>query len=138
MHESVTRDAITNKSSNRSFGLVMAVFFMVVGLWPLIYGGAIRGWSVMVSVTFVLLSLVRPAVLSLLNRAWFKLGLALHHVISPIVLGIMFYGVITPVGLLRRVFVRDPMKLRFEPEKDSYWVKREPPGPKPDSLTNQF
>ncbi|HUP94272.1 MAG TPA: SxtJ family membrane protein [Burkholderiales bacterium] len=135
--ENVTR-ATTNRSSDRSFGLVMAAFFMIVGIWPLFYGGAIRGWSIMISLTFALLSFVRPAALSRLNRAWFKLGWVLHRVTSPIILGLMFYGVITPLGLLRRVFVRDPMKLRFEPEKRSYWVKHDQRGTTPESLTDQF
>ncbi len=79
-----------------------------------------------------------PSLLAPLNRVWTKFGLLLHKVVSPIVLGVMFYLVITPTGLLMRLFGKDPLRLKFDGTAKSYWIPREPPGPKPDSIKDQF
>ena len=81
---------------------------------------------------------MRPALLAPLNRLWTRFGALLHRVVSPIVLGFMFFVVITPMGLVRRMLVKDPLRLRFDRQAGSYWVPRQPPGPPPQSLTNQF
>ncbi len=96
--------------SNRSFGSVFTVFFTLVGVW----------W------------------LAPLNRAWMRFGELLHRIVSPIVLGVIFYGVFTPVGLVMRMARRDAMKRRFEPGAPTYWIERRPPGPADDSFQDQF
>jgi hypothetical protein len=83
-------------------------------------------------------TVVAPALLTIPNKLWQRFGLLLHHIVSPIVLAIMFYLVVTPMGLLRRVFARKAVRLRRDPAAESYWIKREPPGPKPDSMPRQF
>jgi hypothetical protein len=91
-----------------------------------------------VASVFALLALVKPALLAGLNRLWMKLGVLLGKVVSPIALGILFYGVFTPLGAVIRITGKDPLRLKFDPDAKSYWIPREPPGPPPGSMTNQF
>jgi hypothetical protein len=91
-----------------------------------------------VGAAFLAAALLRPAVLAPLNRVWTRFGLLLHRIVSPVVLGIMFFVVITPMGLIMRALGKDPLRLRLEREARSYWIERRPPGPPPDTLNNQF
>ena len=97
-----------------------------------------RWWALAVAVLLAILGLALPRVLSPLNRLWLGFGLVLHKVMTPIVMGVLFYGAVTPVALLMRVFGKDPLRRRFEPEAETYWIDREPPGPDPESMRNQF
>ncbi len=85
-----------------------------------------------------MLAFAAPQVLAPLNRLWFKLGLLLHKIVNPIVLGIMFYVVVTPTGLIMRLLGKDLLRLKRDPAAASYWIERTPPGPKPESLGDQF
>jgi hypothetical protein len=87
---------------------------------------------------FLAAALLRPALLAPLNRLWTRFGLLLHRIVSPVVLGIMFFAVITPMAWIRRALGNDPLRLRFDREARTYWVDRQPPGPPPETLTNQF
>ena len=87
---------------------------------------------------FALVALAKPVLLSRLNRLWIKLGLLLGKVVSPIALAILLYGVLTPVAIVIRVTGRDPLRLKLDRDADSYWIVRNPPGPPPDSMGNQF
>jgi len=127
-----------NKSSDRSFGVVFAVFFAFIACYPLLAGGAIRLWSLTVSGVFLFLALVVPGVLAPVNRLWMKFGELLHRIVSPLALGIVFYAAVLPTGLLLHLFGKDPLRLRLEPNATSYWIKREPPGPAAESLNYQF
>jgi hypothetical protein len=118
--------------------LVFAVVFLVIAGIPLFHGEAIRWWSVGVAGVFALVALVKPALLAGLNRLWMKLGILLGKVVSPIALGILFYVVITPIGVAIRLTGKDPLRLKFDPDAESYWIPREPPGPPPGSMKNQF
>ena len=137
-HEALTREETVQGSSNRSFGVVFAVVFAIIALLPLFHGGSVRLWSLGVAVVFAVLAFFAPQVLAPLNRLWLKLGLFLHKIVNPIVLGIMFYGVVTPTGLLMRLLGKDPLRLKRDAGARSYWIKRTPPGPKPESLGEQF
>ncbi|NJK42379.1 MAG: hypothetical protein HC937_01060 [Aquincola sp.] len=137
-HESLERSDVIQGSSNRTFGLVFGAVFLVVGLYPWAFGSAVRLWSIGVAAAFALVALALPSLLAPLNRAWTRLGLLLHRVTSPIVLGVMFFGVVTPTGLLMRALGKDFLKLRRDAGAPTYWVDRQPPGPKPESLPNQF
>ena len=137
-HEEFNRDQHIEGSSDRVFGLVFAAVFLIIAGWPLFHGDAIRWWSVGVAIVFALVALVKPALLAGLNRLWMKLGVLLGKVVSPIALGILFYVVITPVGMVIRLSGKDPLRLKFQPDADSYWIQREPPGPHPGSMNNQF
>jgi hypothetical protein len=137
-HEIQSREEVIKGSSDRSFGIVFAVFFALVAAISWYSGGAHWTWWLTGSVLFALVALVYPRVLGPLNRLWMKFGLLLAAVISPIMLGIIFYLCITPIGYLMRLLGKDPMRLRFDSQADTYWIKREPPGPPPESLKNQF
>jgi Saxitoxin biosynthesis operon protein SxtJ len=137
-HEDLDREQHVEGSSDRSFGLVFAGVFLVIAGMPLFHGEAIRWWSVAVAIVFALVALVKPALLAGLNRLWMKLGVLLAKVVSPIALGILFYVVITPIGVVIRLTGKDPLRLKFDPDAESYWIPREPPGPPPGSMNNQF
>jgi len=117
---------------------VFAIVFALIGLSPLFVGRAIRFWSLAVCAIFLVCALVFPSVLAPLNRVWLRFGLLLHKIVSPVVLGIMFYLVITPIGLLMRALGKDPLRLKFDKQSNSYWIERVPPGPTPESLKDQF
>jgi len=137
-HEAFDRGESIQGSSNRSFGVVFAAVFGIIALSPLFSGGALRLWALIVSCAFVLAAFAFPALLGPLNRIWLKFGLILHKIVSPIVLGIMFFLVITPMGVAMRAFGKDPMRLRFDAVADSYWISRTPPGPSAESIKDQF
>lgn len=137
-HESLQREQRIEGSSNRGFGVVFAVVFAIIALFPLLFGGALRWWSAGVAMVFLALAFVAPAALAPLNRAWMRFGLLLHKIVSPIVLGFMFYMVVTPIGLLMRATGKDPLRLRLDRNARTYWIDRTPPGPKPESLRDQF
>jgi hypothetical protein len=138
IHERLTRDEQVRGSSNRAFGLVFAGVFSLIGLWPLVRGGEFRLWSLAIAVFFLLITLTRPRLLAPLNRVWTKLGLVLHRIVNPVVMGILFYLVVTPTGLMMRLLGKDLLRLRFEPNEKSYWIERQPPGPAPESMKQQF
>ena len=139
MHEHVTKYNVKiQASSDKSFGLVFAVVFLFIALYPLVNGGVVRMWSLTFSGSFCVFALFYPKVLAPANRLWMKFGLLLHSVVSPIALAILFFLVIMPIGLLTRAFGLDPLRLRIDPALESYWIKRNPSEPKPSSLRNQF
>jgi len=137
-HESYERREEIKGSSNRSFGIVFAFVFAVIGLLPLAFGGSVRVWALTLGGLFLLVALAVPAILAPLNRAWLRFGLLLHRIVSPLVLGIMFFLVVTPTGLLMRALGKDLLRLRFDKQSSSYWIDRAPPGPAPESLKDQF
>jgi saxitoxin biosynthesis operon SxtJ-like protein len=124
--------------SNRTFGLVFAAVFGIVALWPLVSGGMPRPWAAVLAVAFLAVALVAPRLLSPLNRAWFHVGLTLHRVVNPIVMAIIYYGTVVPVGLILRARGKDMLRLKRDPNARSYWIERDPPGPPRGSMTKQF
>ena len=123
--------------SDRAFGLVFAAFFAIVGLWPLVGAGTPRWWALAVSVAFAVVAIVRAALLAPLNLLWFRLGLLLHRVVTPLVMGAVFFLAVTPVALLMRALGKDPLR-RARTDASSYWIARDPPGPVAGSLKDQF
>lgn len=138
LHEDLSRQDEVRGSSDRSFGIVFTGVFLIIGLWPLVGGGDLRVWSIGVAAIFLLAAFARPSVLNPLNRVWFRFGMLLHRVASPIVLGLLFFVVVTPIGLLMRLLGSRPLQLRFDPTADSYWFHRQPVGPAPETMTRQF
>tara|TARA_Y100000590_G_scaffold406667_1_gene496215 strand:+ start:1528 stop:1929 length:402 start_codon:yes stop_codon:yes gene_type:complete len=114
-------------SSNRSFGLVFFVVFLIISLWPIISEEPIRIWSAVISIIFLILGIINSKLLTPLNKIWFKFGILLGNIVSPIVMGILFFAVVTPTGLILRVFGKDLLGKKFDKEKKSYWIKRETP-----------
>jgi len=124
--------------SIRSFGLLFSSAFAVLAGLSWWRGGAAAFPLLGVSIAFGLIALLSPQWLAPLNKLWIRLALLMNKIVSPVVLGILYYGVMTPFGLAMRAFGRDPMRRRFEPTTASYWIRREPPGPPPESLREQF
>ena len=137
-HEKLQGKRPVKQSSDRAFGLVFTGVFLLVGLWPLWGGAGPRWWALGLAGLFLVAGLAVPRLLRPLNRAWTRFGQLLHRVVNPVVMALLFFGVITPIGLLRRAVVRDPLHLAWDPEAESYWIERDPPGPAPESMKQQF
>ncbi len=138
LHEDFARDDKVEGSSDRSFGFVFAAVFTLIGLWPLMGGGQVRIWALGIAAAFAVVVLARPGLLAPLNRLWTRFGLLLHKVVSPLIMGMLFYLTVTPIGLLMRAMGKDPLRLRPDPDAASYWIERDPPGPAPETMKNQF
>ena len=121
-------------SSNKSFGIVFFIVFLLIALYPLSYSGEIRVWSAVISLIFLILGLLNSKFLAPLNKVWFKFGLFLGKIISPIVIGIIFFLVVTPTGLIMRILGKDLLNLKYNKNK-SYWIEKD--GPK-SKMKNQF
>jgi hypothetical protein len=138
IHERLEGDHGTTGGSDRSFGLVIAAALAIIGLWPLLTTGRLRVWALGLAVAFVGAALVRPRVLAPLNRAWTLLGNAMHRVVSPVVLGLVFYTTVTPIALLLRALGKDVLGRRWDGSRTTYWIPRVPPGPAGDTMRRQF
>tara|TARA_B100000900_G_C20142534_1_gene538542 strand:+ start:179 stop:547 length:369 start_codon:yes stop_codon:yes gene_type:complete len=121
-------------NTNRSFGIVFFIVFFIVAIFPLKNGGDIRIWSLIISIIFLLLGLLNSKILTPLNRLWFKFGILLGRVISPLIMGLIFFLVVTPIGLIMRMLGKDLLNLKFDNNR-SYWIKKK--GPK-SIMKNQF
>lgn len=124
--------------SDRSFGLVFAAVFAIVALLPLKSGGEPRLWAGAVSGLFLLVALAYPRALKPLNKLWFLVGMALHHVVTPLVMGLLFFVTVTPIALIMRALGKDPLRLKRDDAAASYWILRVPPGPDAESMRRQF
>jgi hypothetical protein len=118
--------------------MVFTAFFLLLGLWPLRKGGPVRWWAVAIGLALVAIVLLRPAVLHPLNLAWAQLSLLLARVMNRVMVGLLFFVAITPLALILRLLGKDPLRLRFDPAASSYWLQRQPPGPAPETMANQF
>ena len=121
-------------SSNRSFGIVFFIVFLLIALYPLINQGEFRLWSLIISFIFFVLGILNSKILTPLNKLWFKFGIFLGKIVSPIIMGIIFFFVVTPTGVLMRIFGKDILNLKYNNNK-SYWIEKN--GPK-SKMKNQF
>ena len=121
-------------SSNRSFGIVFFVVFLLIAFYPLIYNGDIKIWSLILSLIFLILGLVDSKILTPLNKVWYHFGIFLGKIISPFIMGIIFFLVVTPIALLMRLLGKDVLNLKYNKNK-SYWIEKK--GPK-SKMKNQF
>ena len=121
-------------SSNRSFGIVFFIVFLLIALYPLIYSGEIRVWSAIISLIFLILGLLNSKILTPLNKIWFKFGIFLGKIVSPMIMGLIFFLVVTPIGILMRILGKDLLNLKYNLNK-SYWIEKS--GPK-SKMKNQF
>jgi predicted membrane metal-binding protein len=140
MHERLDDGGdIVRGSSDSGFGLVFAAVFAVVALWPVVFGASgPHWWAAGIAGLFLALALLAPRILAPLNRLWLKFGLLLHRVVNPLVMGLLFFVVLTPMGLVARALGHDFLRRRRDATADSYWLPRQPPGPAPDTMRNQF
>ena len=121
-------------SSNRSFGIVFFIVFLLIALYPLTHNEEIRVWSSIISLIFLVLGLLNSKILTPLNKLWFKFGILLSKIISPLIMGIIFFLVVTPIGLIMRFLGKDVLNLKYN-KKKSYWIEKN--GPK-SKMKNQF
>ena len=112
-------------SSNRSFGLVFCIVFLIVALWPLQYEENIRLWSLALSIIFFILGILNSKLLTPFNKLWFKFGIFLGSLVSPVVMGIVFFIVVTPTGILMRLLGKDLLKKNKIKNESTYWIKRD-------------
>jgi len=110
--------------SNKSFGIIFFIVFLIIGFWPLINGEGVRIWSILVSLSFLILGFLNSKILSPLSYTWIKLGIIIGNFISPIVMAIIFYLLISPFGIVMRIFGKDLLMKKYS-KKSSYWIKRE-------------
>ena len=109
--------------SNRSFGIVFFIVFLIISLYPIIYNGDLRSWSLVVSLIFLILGLINSKILTPLNKLWFKFGIFLGKIISPLIMGIIFFLIVTPIGFFMRMLGRDLINLKYN-KSDTYWIKK--------------
>ncbi len=121
-------------SSNRSFGIVFFTVFLLIALYPLMFSGEVRLWSLIISFTFLVLGLLNSKILYPLNKLWFNFGIFLGKLISPLIMGLIFFLVVTPIGLIMRLLGKDVLNLKYNKNR-SYWIKKN--GPK-SKMKNQF
>ena len=138
LHEDFSRDEHVQAGTDRGFGLVFAGFFALVSGLSWWRGHSGWHWTLPLAALFLVVALVYPRILNPLNRLWLKFGLLLYKVVNPIVLGLLFFITITPIGLIMRASGKDFLRLKLDNGARSYWIDRKPPGPPPQSMRNQF
>ncbi len=137
-HESYERKDKATRSSDRSFCYtfaVVALIFAVISFWK---SGNLWPWLGGFAAVFAAVGLIAPSLFAPLNKLWFKLGMMLHKIMTPLIMGVVFFAVITPVAMLMRLFGKHPLDLEYDPDAPSYWIERKPSGPRPDSIKHQF
>jgi len=121
-------------SSNKSFGIVFFVFFLIISVYPIFKHGDLRVWSLVLAVIFLVLGILNSSILSPLNKLWFKFGIFLGKIISPLIIGIIFFIVVTPIGLFMRLIGKDLLNLKFN-KKKTYWIDNKD---QKSDMKNQF
>ena len=112
-------------NSNRNFGIVFFVVFLIISLWPLINGDSLRGWSSFAAIIFLVLGLMNSKLLTPLNILWFKFGMLLGSIVAPIVMGIVFFVIITPIGFIMKIIGKDLLNNKYDNKNKSYWINRD-------------
>ena len=123
-----------NMRSNRSFGIVFFIVFILIAFYPLINQGEIRIWSVLISLFFLIFGIINSKILTPLNKIWFKFGILLGKILSPLIMSIIFFLVVTPIGLIMRMIKKDLLNIKFT-NNDTYWIEKTDPKSK---MKNQF
>ena len=123
-----------NLPTNKNFGLVFSLVFLIISLWPLISQNEIRYWALILSVIFLMLGLLNSTILLPLNKMWIRFGIFLGNIISPIMMGIIYFFVVTPTGFVLRALKKDVLRIKKN-NKETYWVKKEDPK---SNMENQF
>lgn len=138
-HENLRDHGPKKTATDKSFGLVFATVFALIAAFQT-YAGRLD-WAVGLAgaaVLMLILAFMKPALLAPLNKIWSKFGLLLHKVTNPLIMGMIYFVVCTPMGVVMRIFGYDPLRTKMDPEAETYWIKRDPPGPTPDTMKHQF
>jgi hypothetical protein len=138
IHEDLSRVHQSKGFSDRSLGLTFAAFFALLAILPLRRHQPFQWRWIMVSALFLVIGLLAPGLLHPLSRVWAKLALLLHKVVNPITTSLLFFLVFVPAGLIFRLLGKDTLRLRLDPDVETYWIPRHPPGPPPETMRNQF
>jgi hypothetical protein len=138
LHEDFSREEHIKAGSDKGFGQVFAGFFAIMAALSWWRGHIAWHYTLPIAVVFLVIAYTYPRILSPLNRAWLKLGLLMFKVVNPIVMGLLFFVTITPIGVVMRMTGKDFLRLRLDKNAKSYWIDRAPPGPPPQSMKNQF
>ncbi len=109
--------------TNKNFGIVFGIVFLIIGLWPLFYENEIRIWSIIISIIFIGLGFLNSKILTPLNKLWMKFGLILGSIVSPIIMGVIFFLVVTPIGIFMKILGKDLLNLKFNNNR-TYWMKK--------------
>ncbi len=120
--------------SNRSFGIIFFIIFLIISLWPLLNGNGVRIWAVSISLIFLILGVLNSKILTPLNKIWFKFGILLGNFIAPVIMGIIYFLIVTPTGILVRLFKKDLLYLKMN-NKKTYWIEK---NDKNNTMRNQF
>ena len=126
------------ESSERSFGLVFAAVFTIIGCWPFWHWEPPRWWALAIAAVFAVVAMTRPQVLHPLNRVWLALGRLLHKIVSPLVMGFIFFAAVTPTGWIMRLRGKDLLSLKRQPDQKSYWIRKQPSHPETETMKHQF
>ena len=138
IHENFQRSGEIEVGSDRSFGIVFAIVFALIGVFPLLGGGALRLWALGVAAVILAIALAVPKILHPANRLWMRFGQLLHRVVTPVILAFVFVSTVIPTALVMRLMGKDPMRRKFDPQLSSYWIKRPAGEAAPDTIKNQF
>ena len=138
LHEDLSRDEEVVGASDRAFGLTIAGVCGLVGAVRLVLGHHLALWWLGAAGIALVIAVLWPAALAPLNRVWLRLGLVLYKVVNPVAMGLVFFTTVVPTGLIMRALGKDPLRLKRDPAAASYWIARDPPGPAPDTMKNQF
>lgn len=146
IHEILAHDREIKTGSDRSFGYVFAIIFVLIGVWPALAFAwpprfdltALRWWALVIAALFLCIASIWPALLHPLNRLWHRFGLLLGKIMTPVVMGLLFATTVVPIALILRLRGRDLLRLKFDRQAKSYWIIREPPGPPGDTMKNQY
>ncbi len=112
-----------NKENNKSFGILFFIVFLLIAIWPVLESGSVRLWSILISLVFFILGIINSKILTPLKKGWIKLGEILGKFIAPIVMGFVYFIIITPIGILMRLLGKDLLNVKYNKNK-SYWIKR--------------
>lgn len=129
---------VAKPASARSVGFTFATVLAIIGFWPLLHGATSRYWALALAALLSAVALITPRILQPAASGWLKFGNFLHHVVTPLIMAIIFIAAVVPTGMLMRAFGKDPLRLKFDRHARSYWIERDPPGPDPRSMTRQF
>ncbi len=138
IHDNPDENEGPNSSSDRSFGIVMSAACVVIALYPLVSANTPYWWLLAIGAGFLLLAAAKPEALAPLNHVWTRFGLLLGKIGNPIVLGLMYFIIISPIAIGMKLAGRDPLRRKFDPGLETYWQDRDPAGPTPESMRNQY
>ena len=137
-HEDYKQSDDVRAGSERAFGIVFAVVFTIVGAWPLLDEAPLRLWALGVADGFLAAAMIAPQTLKPLNQLWFRFGMVLHKIVNPLVMGLLFFATVTPIAIIMRMMGKDPLNRKIDQQATTYWIERDPAGPEPNTMKNQF